>query len=130
MIQTLKHKPKKQREDELKARRARFLKKYGVDHPAKLPWVHQKIMRSRKNRCYFIDGNWFDSLPEFCFYVVCRDFGIEVQCHPHEKTLAYFDASGKIHHYYPDFYLPKLDRIVEIKGSHFFEGKDETKSLT
>ena len=31
--------------------------------------------------------------------------------------------------YCPDFYVPSIDRLVEIKGSHFFKGGDESKGL-
>lgn len=31
--------------------------------------------------------------------------------------------------YYPDFYLPSMGRLVEVKGDHFFEDGDPSKPL-
>lgn len=52
-----------------------------------------------------------------------------MQCHPIDKVIEYLDNNGKKHMYYPDFYLPKMQRIVEIKGDNFFKDKDPSKPL-
>lgn len=127
--ETNKNKSQEQKELERQHRRNRCMLKYGVDHQWKSPLVRKKIMKNRRNGCYKIDGYSFDSLPEFCFYVCCRDFGIDVQCHPIDKAIKYFDAKGKQHFYYPDFYISSIKRLVEIKGDHFFENYDSTQQL-
>ena len=106
------------------------LERYGVDHHSKVLDIHQKTVMNRKHHCYFIDGHSFDSIPEFCFYVCCRDFGIQIQCHPIGKALEYKDMAGKSHMYYPDFYLPSMNQIVEVKGDQFFKDRDESKEMT
>lgn len=102
---------------------------YGVDHPMKHHDVCNRSIENRTHSRYCIDNQYFDSKPEFCFYVCCRDFGIEIQCHPIDKALQYVDSSGKKHRYFPDFYIPSLDRLVEIKGNQFFKNHDEAMSL-
>lgn len=119
--------------EEKEAQRASFIGKslehFGVDHPMKDPSVARKSQANRKHCRYAIDGNYFDSLPELCFYVCCQDFKISVECHPADRAVEYFDSAGNRHFYYPDFYLPRLKRLVEIKGDHFFEGKDPRNRL-
>ena len=127
--QTFKSKPKQFKDDVALRRKKTCIKHFGVEFPSQSPMIMRKILSNRRNRCYTIDGHSFDSFPEFCFYVCCRDFGIEVQCHPLDKAIEYFDAKGKKHIYYPDFYLPKANQVVEVKGDHFFESKDPSKSM-
>ena len=105
------------------------IQRYNVDHPMKVQKICQKAVANKKHSAYEIDGHCFDSCPEFCFYVCCRDFNIEVQCHPIDKAIEYLDNNGKKHMYYPDFYIPKIERLVEIKGDHFFKDKDPSKPL-
>lgn len=110
-------------------RRSTCLQKYGVDHWAKVPEIRDKSIRNRRYALYVIDGYQFDSMPEFCFYIVCRDFKISIQVHPIDKAIDYVDSLGKQHRYYPDFYMPSIGRIIEIKGDHFFKDYDTTKEL-
>ena len=120
-IQTFKNRPQEQKDDQRRRYREACHRHYGVDNPAKVSSILKKIISNRRNGCYTIDGHSFDSKPEFCFYVCCRDFKIDIQCHPTDKAIQYLDASGKSHMYCPDFYLPSIDKLVEIKGSHFFK---------
>ena len=128
-VETFKNRTKEQKAEQQRNHRRKCLSHFGVEHQAKDPSILKKILSNRRNGCYVIDGHTFDSKPEFCFYVCCRNFGIDVVCHPLEKVIKYVDANGKSHMYCPDFYVPSIDRLVEIKGSHFFKGGDESKGL-
>ena len=127
--QTYKNRSQEEKDKRRKSFREKSLEHYGVDHPMKDPVVCMKSNKNRKLNRYMIDGYYFDSKPEFCFYVCCRDFGIEIECHPINKTMTYFDYEGRQHQYFPDFYIPSIDRIVEIKGNQFFKDHDETTEL-
>lgn len=91
--------------------------------------VCTKSIKNRTHSRYCIDNQYFDSKSEFCFYVCCRDFGINIQCHPMDKAIYYVDNSGKKHRYFPDFFIPSINRLVEIKGNQFFKNHDESLSL-
>lgn len=106
-------------------------KNFGVDHPMKVKEIAEKSFenRARRNSLYKIDGLRFDSLPEMCFYIYYRDHGIPLDCHPKFKILRYFDKFGKQHSYHPDFYLPHLGYVIELKGDNHFKDKDPTKTM-
>lgn len=79
--------------------------------------VYAKAMKNRKSGRYVIDGYVFESKPEFCFYVCCRDFDIAIECHPVDRTITYINATGNTHVYFPDFYVLSIGRLVKIKGN-------------
>lgn len=107
-----------------------FLRNYGVEFPMQNPEIARKSQQNRKARSmYELDGFKFDSYPEMCFYIYYRDHGIPIDCHPKDKTIQYFDKNGYVHTYYPDFYLPHLGYLVEIKGNNHFRDKDPTKEM-
>lgn len=128
-VKTFKNRPTKEKEMQRMSFASKSLEHFGVDHPMKDPSVVRKSQANRKHCRYALDENHFDSLPELCFYVCCRDFKIPVECHPVDRAIEYFDNAGNRRFYYPDFYLPDLNRLVEIKGDHFFEGKDPRNGL-
>lgn len=111
--------------------RETWMKNFGIDHPMKVQQIAEKSFenRTRKNSMYMLDGIRFDSLPEMCFYIYYRDHGIPLDCHPKSKILKYFDKFGKQHSYHPDFYLPHLGYIIELKGNNHFKDKDPTKPM-
>lgn len=126
---TYKNRPQEEKDKQQQSFRKASLEHYGVEHPMKDHSICVKAQKNRRNRCYCIDGYYFDSMAEFCFYVCCRDFGIEIQCHPILKTIMYYDKLGKMHQYFPDFFIPSINRLVEIKGSQFFKDRNESSSL-
>lgn len=106
------------------------LKNYGVDHPMKDPNIAKRsFLNSKRKPKYLIDNYKFDSFPELCFYIWCRDNQINVICHPLDKRIRYQDEKMEWHTYYPDFYLVNEQQLVEIKGDNHFEDKDPTKSM-
>lgn len=107
------------------------LRNHGVDHPMKDPEIAAKSFRNRHKTsiAYEVDGIGFDSLPEVCFYLYYRDHGIPLECHPADKVIKYQDQRGAWHVYHPDFYLPHLGYLVELKGNNHFRDKDPTKEM-
>lgn len=61
----------------------------------------------------------FDSLWEVSYWIYCKLNNIDIIRNQGEYYFEYFDKNNKIHKYYPDFYLPKLNKFIEIKGDFF-----------
>jgi hypothetical protein len=105
------------------------LEKYGVDNPAKVPEIHSKKMRTAatsKNytlpsgRIVTIQG-WEnkaldDLLLTYSEYDICYDTSTI-------PTICYTGTDGKQHKYYPDFYIPKDNLIIEVKSTYTYSGK-------
>jgi hypothetical protein len=63
-----------------------------------------------------VDAIYFRSSYEEKFLLFCKKFNIEViSAANKEFAVPYMAADGRIHHYFPDFYLPNYHTIVEIK---------------
>lgn len=78
---------------------------------------------SRKN--YYgqkgsLHGLGFESGFEKKFIRICRQLGIRLERSKHE--IRYQEGNpAKWHTYYPDFYWPDVDFVVEIKGTWAFK---------
>jgi selenocysteine-specific translation elongation factor len=70
---------------------------------------------------YGYDNNFFDSSWELAYYIWLKDHKIKFSYH--EKMIKYIGDDDKEHCYYPDFIID--NKIVEIKGDHFFNEKEE-----
>lgn len=97
-----------------------------VTNPSQLPQVKKKVAQNRKNKRTFstnykYNNIIFDSSYELCYYIWLRDNGIDFEYQPPNCTFDY-EYEGETHTYFPDFKIG--DRIVEIKGLHFFKNKD------
>jgi len=75
----------------------------------------------------YINGIFYQSSWELAYLTWCFDKGIEVK--RYEGHFEYINSKGEIRKYYPDFYLPKYDLIVEIKGPQDKEWKNKKKGL-
>ena len=78
-----------------------------------------------KHRCLY-KGVWMDSGSEKEFAIKCDEHGIEWKKNK-EIYFNYIGIDGKSHKYYPDFYLPKTKKWVEIKGK-LYASKDANLS--
>lgn len=58
---------------------------------------------------------YFRSSYEFIFIKFCKDNCIEIECAANQKWRVRYSKDDKLHFYYPDFYLPQFDVIIEIK---------------
>lgn len=56
------------------------------------------------------------------FFDLCLSRSIKLE---KAKPIRYLDSTGKQHRYYPDFYLPQYDQVIEIKG--FLTREDKIK---
>lgn len=97
-----------------------------VTNPSQLPQVKKKIAQNRKNKRIFstnykYNNIIFDSSYELCYYIWLSDNGIYFEYQPQNCSFVY-EYEGEIHTYFPDFKIG--DRIVEIKGLHFFKNHD------
>jgi hypothetical protein len=92
------------------------LKKYGVRYPIQNKKIHLKQQKSAlkikkyKNTEIIYQGSFeLDFLDNF--YDKFKDLS-------RGKTIKYYH-NKKLRYYYPDFYLPSLNLIIEIKGSYY-----------
>lgn len=64
-----------------------------------------------------------DSTYELIYLVYCLENNIEIQ--RNKKYFNYYNTSGELKKYYPDFYLPKTNTYIELKG--YKDGNVELK---
>ena len=84
---------------------------YGVGYYNQTSESHSK----RKTVIEY-NGEKFDSVPEYDFYVKCLNDNRRVVRHPVRLSYIY---GGKEHFYFPDFEVD--GELVEIKGRHFYD---------
>lgn len=119
------------------------LKKFGVTSPLLNADIQEKIKQTNLQRYgtesysqtddfakthrsrYCFNGFNFDSSWELSYYIYCIDHDIEIETHP--KSIQYF-INEEVHYYQPDF-LINNDTLIEIKGDHFFNGRNELLNL-
>lgn len=61
----------------------------------------------------YVHGIHYQSSWEYAYIQFCVNNGILIENY---KNYFMYTYDGKQHKYYPDFYLPETDEIVEIKG--------------
>lgn len=98
-----------QTKEYLEKRSQTWLNKYGVDNISKLGM-------NQAHKIEF-DGIYFDSKWELYYYFYLKNNNINFEYHP--KIMLEYEFEGKSHRYLPDFKVE--DRLVEIKGDHFFD---------
>lgn len=54
-----------------------------------------------------------DSIYELVYLIYCLDHNIKIE---RNKQYFTYEFEGKIRKYYPDFYLPETDTLIELKG--------------
>lgn len=93
------------------------LKKYGVENPSQNSIIYEKQQKAgfcakKYNTNIFYRGqNEFDFLEKY--YLMFSDM-------INAKPIKYF-FENKSHIYFPDFYISKLNLIIEIKSSYYYE---------
>lgn len=94
---------------------------YQTDDP---PVTISKNNNGRGHKTGYVNGIYFRSSYEEAFLLICHKFNIEVvSAENKEFRIQYFKDSDQ-HFYYPDFYLPKYDCVVEIKPISLLDYKD------
>ena len=78
---------------------------------------NNKIGGPSKNSSYGKRGTYkgihCDSTYELAVLIYCLDHNIDIERNQRKFSYTY---QGKIHNYYPDFYLPSYDIFLEVKG--------------
>ena len=101
------------------------LEKYGVTSPSKNIIIKNKIKQTIFNNFgtyhiptykFIYNNQYFDSFPELCLYIYCKENNIEIIREPAELTFTFED---KEYHYYPDFLVN--NQLIEIKGKQFLK---------
>lgn len=102
------------------AQQLTMLEKYGVTHN-----MHSHELTSKMRKKYVRNGIMFDSKYEIIYYDYLVANNIDFVFHP--DTYFEYTFDGKIRKYQPDFLVN--GEFVELKGLHFFENYDATKSM-
>lgn len=84
-----------------------------------------RLNSTRKTRCIY-KGYQMDSGSELEFAQLLDEHKIAWKKNT-TKWFPYRDISGKMRKYFPDFYLPKYDYWVEIKGLFYLNENDSLK---
>lgn len=95
----------------IEKRKKTNLLKYGFEHAIQCDEIFNKNFK-RKN----IDSLYYDSTYELNFINLCKNNNIYLE---RMKGIKYI-LNNEIKVYYPDFYLPKYNLIVEIKSTYTY----------
>lgn len=91
------------------------LNNYGVKHPYQNYEIYNK---SNFNKIKF-DNKTFDSNWEILYYKYLKENNVEFIYHP--KMNLWYEFDGEKYRYYPDFYIVKEQKIVEIKSDFLYK---------
>ena len=73
----------------------------------------------------YYNGMYYRSSYELYFLIYCFENNIKVEsAETKEFRLRYIDINGKMRMYYPDFYLPDYESIIEIKPLSMIDYKN------
>jgi len=103
-----------------------WINNYGVDHPSKDPKIHKKQQLSGFRAKKFKNTNiYYRGSYELDFLEKFND-KIDIKNAP---SISYF-MNNKIYNYFPDFYIPSMNLIVEIKSTWILnkQNKEKTKA--
>ena len=90
------------------------MKKYGVQNAGGSRIAHQKMHRK-----YVFNNINFDSAPEIAFYIWLSDNNVKFKYQP---SISFeYEFEGEKFFYFPDFLLEDENKLIEIKGDHFFK---------
>ena len=64
-----------------------FKAKHGVDNPSKCPEIREKIRRK-----YYYENIWFDSAPEFAYYIWLNNHDMQFEYQP--KIPLMYESNG------------------------------------
>lgn len=98
-----------------------LMKKYGVRYPAQSYEIHRKqqsgyILKHHDNGLYYRGSYELDFI-EYCILN-------EIEIENFKGTIDYF-FDGKNRKYFPDFFIKKLNMVIEIKSSYTYDCEKE-----
>ena len=112
--------------------RSRMIKKYGKDHILDEPEQQKLMLQNRSISKEYKWGNGetsvVNSLYEFDFLNFVEGiYHFNKSCFTEPPTIYYKDGDN-MNFYLPDFYIPSLNLIVEVKGSNgHYQNRDSYK---
>ena len=114
----------------------RNLKKYGVSHPMQLPEIAEKQQKScyhnkeylwKTGETSILQGNE----PQVLLELETQGFTYnEILTDKKDMPEIYYTLNNKRHRYFPDFYIPKENLIIEVKSEwtlHLHWDKNKAK---
>ncbi len=100
------------------------LYKYGVESPMQAFEIHNKqqisSFKCKRYNMFFYRGTY-----ELDFIKFCENNNIEII----KPDKVKYSKDGKIHYYFPDFYIPKYNLLIEIKSTYYFNLNKSTNLL-
>jgi uncharacterized C2H2 Zn-finger protein len=100
-----------------------IMQKYGVEHQSQNKDIHIKQMKTGKRIKLYKDTDlWYQGSYELDFLEKYYNKFPDIKRGPSIKYV--YEGKNKI--YYPDFYIPSLNLIIEIKNSYYVN-KDKNK---
>jgi len=76
---------------------------------------------SKIHKTGYIGGFYYRSSYEYRFLEYCLDNNIELVCAENKKYRIPYVLENERHWYYPDFYLPKYDILIEVKPTNMLK---------
>ena len=112
--------PMQSEEVQVKSRDA-YREKTGYNNPSQNPDIHEKkIKNSYRRKRYILPSKKeifiLGEEPSFLDCVFSNNLLKEDDIIYHPKGIKYIAEDGKDHYYFPDFYVPKFNLIVEVKS--------------
>lgn len=114
--------PKEQRELSLLKRKKTNRLRFGANYPVQNPEIFRKCMKNQmKHKKYVLPSGQtiltqgFE--PNFLDFVLNNSLLLESDIEFRPPRIRYTDSKSVSHFYYPDFFIPKFNLIVEIKSS-------------
>lgn len=96
--------------------------RYALEHPEEFI----KTKGNFRTQRYYYDDIVFDSSWEIIAYLYFKHHGVNIV----KSYFAYkYTYKDKEHVYFPDFYLPDTDELIEIKGREFERDRIKYKSV-
>lgn len=117
-------------------RRRTCLKKYGVDNPSKVASIQQKIVASsmKKKVCvvrgkrFVVQGYEIHAIKPALKTLKITSKDLRASAVDEVPTVRY-TYGGKSRIYFPDFYVPRLNLMIEVKGSYTLLGSRDIFDL-
>jgi hypothetical protein len=100
--------------------RQRCLDRYGVDYPMKDPSVFKKSQGSAFRRYdYTFDNITFSNLQGYeKYFLKENEFDTSLIKHGLDVPTFSYQFGKTDHTYYPDFYIPAMNMIIEVKSTY------------
>lgn len=111
-------------------RKSTCVERYSVDNVAKLPEVHSKKMRSAfTSKEYILQSGKIITVQGYehkALDILLKDYDeSEIMYDTSTIPVIKYSHNGKARHYFPDFYIPKDNLIIEVKSQWTYNGKPE-----